>query len=94
MTDHREATLDDLLSEPIMRKVMARDGFSADDIRHLVRQARARFVGVRHQSLCTFARDVQGLATQPKSRSRTLSGNMDVKPMLTALNTPCPPSIC
>jgi hypothetical protein len=94
MTDNREATLDELLSEPIIRKVMARDGFSADDIRHLVRQAHARAIGVAHQGPRTFARDVHGFAAQPKSRSRTLRGRMDAKPMPMASNTPCPPPTC
>lgn len=38
----REPTLDELLNEPIIRKVMAADGYSADDIRLLLRQASAR----------------------------------------------------
>jgi hypothetical protein len=42
MTDQREATLDELLSEPIILKVMARDGVRAEDIRHLVQQANFR----------------------------------------------------
>ena len=40
--DKRELTLDQLLNEPIIRKVMAADGYSADDIRLLLRQANAR----------------------------------------------------
>ena len=35
----REATLDELLSEPIIRKVMASDGVRAADVRRLLRQA-------------------------------------------------------
>lgn len=42
MTDHREATLDDLLNEPIIMKVMARDGVRGSDIRRLLEQARDR----------------------------------------------------
>ena len=38
----REPTLDELLNEPIIRKVMAADGYSAKDIRLLLRQASAR----------------------------------------------------
>ena len=38
----REATLDELLSEPIIRKVMASDGVRAADVRQLVQQASAR----------------------------------------------------
>ena len=35
----REATLDELSSEPIIRKVMASDGVRAADVRRLLRQA-------------------------------------------------------
>jgi hypothetical protein len=38
----REATLDELLSEPIVRKVMASDGVHAADVRRLVQQASLR----------------------------------------------------
>lgn len=38
----REPMLDELLEEPIIRKVMLADGYSADDIRLLVTQAGAR----------------------------------------------------
>ena len=40
--DKREPTLDELLNEPMIRKVMAADGYSAEDIRLLMRQANAR----------------------------------------------------
>jgi hypothetical protein len=39
MAHEREPTLDDLLSEPIIRKIMAVDDYTADDIRYLMRQA-------------------------------------------------------
>ena len=42
MMDQREATLDELLSEPIIRQMMARDGVRASDIRQLMRQAKVR----------------------------------------------------
>jgi hypothetical protein len=42
MTDQREATLDDLLSEPIIRTVMASDGVRGADIRRLFWHVRAR----------------------------------------------------
>ena len=42
MTDQHETTLEELLSDPIILKVMARDGVRGDDIRHLVRQVRSR----------------------------------------------------
>ena len=38
----REPTLDELLNEPMIRKAMAADGYSAEDIRLLLRQASAR----------------------------------------------------
>jgi hypothetical protein len=38
----REPMLDELLEEPIIRKVMLADGYSAEDIRLLIRQAGAR----------------------------------------------------
>ena len=38
----RELTLDELLNEPVIRKVMIADGYSAEDIRLLMRQATAR----------------------------------------------------
>jgi hypothetical protein len=37
-----EPTLDELLSEPMIRKVMAADRYSADDIRLLLSEASAR----------------------------------------------------
>ena len=37
-----EPTLEDLLREPIIRKVMASDGYSDEDIRRLMWQAGAR----------------------------------------------------
>ena len=37
-----EPTLDELLNEPMIRKVMAADRYSADDIRLLLREASAR----------------------------------------------------
>ena len=40
--DKREPTLDELLNEPMIRKVMAADGYSAEDIRLLMRHAHAR----------------------------------------------------
>jgi hypothetical protein len=42
MLHGREPTLDEILNEPIIRKVMAVDGYTADDIRYLIRQAGAR----------------------------------------------------
>ena len=42
MTDHREATLDELLNEPIIMSVMARDGVHGADIRRLFERVRDR----------------------------------------------------
>jgi hypothetical protein len=40
--DQREPTLSELLSEPIIRMVMARDGVCSIDVRKLLQQADAR----------------------------------------------------
>jgi hypothetical protein len=42
MNDQREPMLEDLLKEPIIISVMARDGVRAADIRHLLERVRAR----------------------------------------------------
>jgi hypothetical protein len=42
MTDHREVTLDELLNEPIIMSVMARDGVRGADIRRLLEGVRDR----------------------------------------------------
>ena len=39
---HCDTTIDELLSEPIIRKLMARDGIKAEDIRSLLDEAQAR----------------------------------------------------
>jgi hypothetical protein len=39
MAYEREPTLDEILNEPIIRKIMAVDGHTGDDIRHLMRLA-------------------------------------------------------
>ena len=49
--DQRKATLDELLSEPIILEMMARDRVRASDIRRLMRQAKVRR---------TYARNVVG----------------------------------
>jgi hypothetical protein len=56
MTDQREATLDELLSEPIILKVMARDGVRAEDVRRLVQQASARTIRTRYRDLSSRAK--------------------------------------
>ena len=52
MMDQREATLDDLLSEPIIRKVMASDGVRASYIRRLMRQAKVRKTHAQNDPRC------------------------------------------
>jgi hypothetical protein len=42
MNDNREATLEDLLNEPVIRSMMARDGVRAAEVRRLMEQARDR----------------------------------------------------
>jgi hypothetical protein len=42
--DQHNSTLDELLSDPLIRLVMASDGVRIDEIRHLVEQARARMI--------------------------------------------------
>ena len=43
--DRKEATLDELLAEPIVQKVMARDGVDASAVRRIAREVRARLRG-------------------------------------------------
>ena len=42
MTEQREITLDELLDEPIIKTVMARDGVQGSDIRRLMERVRMR----------------------------------------------------
>jgi hypothetical protein len=42
MTFQSELSLEDLLMDPIIRLVMARDRFAPEDIRHLMRHVAAR----------------------------------------------------
>ncbi|WP_353646460.1 hypothetical protein [Mesorhizobium sp. WSM2239] len=42
MTLQRELSLEDLLVDPIVRLVMARDGVAPEDIRHLLHNVSAR----------------------------------------------------
>ena len=53
MAEQREATLDELLSEPIILTVMASDGVRSSDIRRLMRRVRAR----EEQNAPRFARE-------------------------------------
>lgn len=47
---NRELSLEDLLNDPVINLIMARDGFFHEDVRYLMRQAAARAAGGRHQS--------------------------------------------
>ena len=42
MTEQHETTLDELLDEPIIKSVMARDGVLSSDIRRLMERVRLR----------------------------------------------------
>ena len=42
--DTRNSTLNELLSEPIIRQLMASDGVRIDEIHRLLREARARML--------------------------------------------------
>ncbi|MEI5682521.1 hypothetical protein AAAK29_29790 [Mesorhizobium sp. CCNWLW179-1] len=59
MGHKREPTLDEILNEPIIRKVMKRDGYTPDDVRLLMRQAsvKANGKGLRYLTSPTIARD-------------------------------------
>ena len=52
----REATLDELLSEPIIRKVMASDGVRAADVRRLVQLASIRTFRKRSRQSISVAK--------------------------------------
>ncbi|HKW52071.1 MAG TPA: hypothetical protein VJO12_00145 [Stellaceae bacterium] len=41
---NREPSLDELLSDPVTRLVMARDGFSDEAVRTLIKEARQRLM--------------------------------------------------
>jgi hypothetical protein len=41
---NREPSLDELLSDPVTRLVMARDGFSDEAVRMLIKEARRRLL--------------------------------------------------
>lgn len=45
MRNQLEPTLDDLLSEPIILKVIKRDGYTPDDVRLLMQQAHIKMNG-------------------------------------------------
>ena len=59
MNDQRETTLDELLNEPIIKTVMARDGVRGSDIRQLLERARAR----REEQLLAAATQASQLRT-------------------------------
>lgn len=55
----REPTLDEILNEPIIRKVMKRDGYTPEDVRLLMQQASVKANGnsIRYLTSPTIARD-------------------------------------
>ena len=64
----REPTLDELLNEPMIRKVMAADGYSAEDIRLLMRQANARADAGGYQPRHATGARMHGSDTRPFPR--------------------------
>jgi len=66
----REPTLDELLNEPMIRKVMVDDGYSADDVRLLMglAMARANAKGVRYPSPSAGARGLRAPDTSQLPR--------------------------
>ena len=68
----RDATLEELLRDPLVRLVMASDGYDADDVRLLVRQAHARMRQARRK---TFLRQTSRVAVSgriPEDRLQTM----------------------
>jgi hypothetical protein len=61
VSDQHETTLEELLSDPVILKVMARDGVRTDDIRHLMGQARSRMREPGHPA--PFARHIVHVQT-------------------------------
>jgi hypothetical protein len=61
-----EPTLDDLLNEPIIRKAMVADGYCAEDIRLLIRQAYARANADGNQRSFPVARTARQGARRPQ----------------------------
>lgn len=66
----REPTLDEILNEPIIRKVMKRDGYTPDDVRLLMRQAsvKANRNGVTYLISPSITDDA-GLQHMPASKT-------------------------
>lgn len=57
MTFERELTLEDLLVDPVIGLVMSRDGYTAEDIRHLMRIAGDRVSSTRNHASKPMPRD-------------------------------------
>jgi hypothetical protein len=70
MGHRREPTLDEILNEPIIRKVMKSDGYTPDDIRLLMWQAsvKANRNGATYMMLPSVTDDV-GLQRMPASQT-------------------------
>lgn len=64
MAHLREATLEDLLSDPVIQAVMVSDGVRADDIRQLMAQ-----VSLRTRRYCDISQPIsKASALQPTDR--------------------------
>lgn len=74
----REPTLDDLLNDPVIRKVMKADGHSAEDILSLMHQARARMSTSK---------------LQPPFRTASAQEGLPM-PVMAAVTSCCQPSCC
>jgi hypothetical protein len=60
--DRPEPTIEELLSEPIIQAIMARDSVRADEVRRLMQQVRARMMHTRYPNRRMLA---QGLERVP-----------------------------
>lgn len=74
----REPTLDDLLNDPLVRKVMKADGYSAEEIISLMHQAGARTRASKLQRPSRIARTPERLPIHA----------------MTAATSCCQPSCC
>lgn len=64
MADLREATLEDLLSDPVIRAVMASDGVRVPDIRQLMKQ-----LSIRTRRQCDISQPIrQATSAQPTGK--------------------------
>jgi hypothetical protein len=57
--DRREPTLEELLNEPIIQAIMARDSVRADEIRRLMRQVHARPTNSGYLDRCKLTLEIE-----------------------------------